>query len=184
MQHERDGGQGGHRQQHPAVRHHLDRRIGRRERPGFEAAFLRRQLAVCPGTGPVVLAYERPDGPQGRRRSWRLVWANAGHLPPLVLSPDGAVRRLEDAGSVPLGVPADERRRAANTTFPAGTTLLLYTDGLVESRHRDLDTGIDTLLGEAERQMRSGFDRAAEHLIDAVGSGHDDRALVLVHRRG
>ena len=60
---------------------------------------------------------------------------------------------------------------------------MLYTDGLVETPNRDIGLGIDRLLGQAERVLRSGFDDAATRLADALGSPDDDRALLVVHRR-
>ena len=61
--------------------------------------------------------------------------------------------------------------------------LLLYTDGMVETPTRDIGLGIDRMLGQAERRLRNDFDGGAARLVDAVGSHHDDRALLLVHRR-
>jgi hypothetical protein len=64
-----------------------------------------------------------------------------------------------------------------------GDALLLYTDGLIEVPGRDLAMGVDKLLGEAERLVTLGFERGADHLIDAVHPGAaDDRALVLLNR--
>ncbi len=64
-----------------------------------------------------------------------------------------------------------------------GDALLLYTDGMVETRDRDIDLGIDKMLGQADLLLRGHFDGGAEKLIGAIGSRNDDRALVLLHRR-
>jgi serine phosphatase RsbU (regulator of sigma subunit) len=64
-----------------------------------------------------------------------------------------------------------------------GDALLLFTDGLVETPHRDISLGIDKLLGQAEQQLRGGFEGGARRLIDRVESLNDDRALLLLHRR-
>ncbi len=64
-----------------------------------------------------------------------------------------------------------------------GDALLLYTDGMVETRTRDIASGIDKMLGQAERLLRGEFEGGAERLIEAIGSRSDDRALLLVHRR-
>ena len=64
-----------------------------------------------------------------------------------------------------------------------GDALLLYTDGMVETRTRDIGFGIDRMLGQAERLLRGDFEGGADRLVDALGSRNDDRALVLVHRR-
>ena len=63
-----------------------------------------------------------------------------------------------------------------------GDSMLLYTDGLVEARGRDIGLGIDQLLGHAENLLRAGYDEGARRLVDTVGSPNDDRALLLVHR--
>jgi hypothetical protein len=63
--------------------------------------------------------------------------------------------------------------------------LMLYTDGLVEVPGRDIDVGIDRLLGEADQLVTSGFSGGATRLMRAmqVGSGAtDDRGLVLIWR--
>ena len=63
-----------------------------------------------------------------------------------------------------------------------GDTLMLYTDGLVETPGTDVELGIDRLMGEAERYVatRSG---GADAVIAGVRAGdHDDRALLLLCR--
>ena len=67
---------------------------------------------------------------------------------------------------------------------PAGRhdALLLYTDGMVEEPRRDIDLGIDRMLGEAEHLLRGSFEGAARRLVDALGSRDDDRAMVVVSR--
>jgi serine phosphatase RsbU (regulator of sigma subunit)/anti-sigma regulatory factor (Ser/Thr protein kinase) len=77
--------------------------------------------------------------PDGRNA----VFSNAGHLPPLVVNPDGSVAELAAwKGDLLLGVDPDTRRRESVVTLDRGATVLLYTDGLVERRDADLDTGL------------------------------------------
>ena len=64
-----------------------------------------------------------------------------------------------------------------------GDALLLYTDGMVETPHRDIMLGIDKMLGQAEQLLRGQFDGGAKRIIESIGSRNDDRALLLVHRR-
>ncbi len=64
-----------------------------------------------------------------------------------------------------------------------GDAMMLYTDGMVETRDRDIGLGIDRMLGQADQLLRGHFDGGAERLIGALGSRNDDRALVLIHRR-
>lgn len=108
---------------------------------------------------------------------------SAGH-PPAVHFQAGSGRWtvLEAAGPV-LGLLAAVEYPAVRGTMRRGDALLLYTDGLVESRDRDLSLGIDKLVGHAERLLRYGFEGGADRLVDALGSPHDDRTLLLIHRR-
>jgi hypothetical protein len=62
---------------------------------------------------------------------------------------------------------------------------MLYTDGLVEVPGRDIDVGIDRLLGEADRLVASGFGAGAAQLVRSMQAGarsSDDCALVLIWR--
>jgi len=107
----------------------------------------------------------------------------AGHPPPAqrvagsgrwqVLRPEGPVLGLLD------GVVYEPFRGRLDR----GDALLLYTDGMVEEPRRDIDLGLDQMLGVAENLFRRSFDGLAERLTAAVGSPDDDRALLLVHRR-
>ena len=75
-----------------------------------------------------------------------LTWANAGHHPPLLRTPDGAVEALDGGAGVLIGVdPADagaDGRAQARRVLEPGSVLLLFTDGLVESRGTDLEVGL------------------------------------------
>lgn len=108
---------------------------------------------------------------------------NAGHLPPLIRSAAGGVRRLLLAPAAPLGLLVGGFTERT-VPFEPGDTLLMYTDGLVELRDRDIDEGID-LLADALGRLGDGpsLDALAQQLLDLMssrpGSGHDDVALVL-----
>jgi hypothetical protein len=67
-------------------------------------------------------------------------------------------------------------------TLRPGDAIMLYTDGLVETPSRDMGLGIDRMLGQAEQLLRGQFEGGARRMIDALGSPHDDRALLLIHR--
>jgi serine phosphatase RsbU (regulator of sigma subunit) len=63
-----------------------------------------------------------------------------------------------------------------------GDVLMLYTDGLVETRTRDISSGIDRMLGEAEPVLHEALEGSADRLVSLVGSRADDRALVVLRR--
>jgi serine phosphatase RsbU (regulator of sigma subunit) len=71
-----------------------------------------------------------------------LRYSSAGHPPAIVVDADGRSRFLEDAASLPLAVADDLRRPEADVVLPPGSTLLLYTDGLVERRDQVIDEGM------------------------------------------
>ena len=64
-----------------------------------------------------------------------------------------------------------------------GDAILLYTDGLVETPRRDIELGIDRLIGEAEKALHAQAPDRVERLVERLGSKDDDRALLLIHRR-
>src|SRR3954467_6907362 len=74
-----------------------------------------------------------------------LRFASAGHLPPLVLGPDGDAHYLEEVRDVPLGVAAGKEYSEATADLEPGSILVTYTDGLVEERGTSIDQGLDTL---------------------------------------
>jgi hypothetical protein len=108
---------------------------------------------------------------------------SAGH-PPAALRHAGSGRWevLETEGPI-LGLIDGATFEATSGLMRPGDALLLYTDGMVETRTRDIGSGIDKMLGQAERLLRGKFEGGAERLIDSLGSRIDDRALLLVHRR-
>jgi len=107
----------------------------------------------------------------------------AGHPPAVQLHAGSGRWAVQISEGPVLGVMEHARFSVARGRLHAGDALLLYTDGLVETPQRDLMLGIDKLLGEAERLAAGGFDRGATRLVDRIASKHDDRALLLLHRR-
>ncbi len=109
--------------------------------------------------------------------------ARAGHPPVLIARPDQSVETLEDGGSPPIGVPVGARAEVWTQLEP-GSALVLYTDGLVESRHASLDVGIDETARQVERvhAEASGRDAAwAAWLADIQArSGWQDDVAVLI----
>ncbi|MGY1821316.1 PP2C family protein-serine/threonine phosphatase [Geodermatophilus sp. SYSU D00079] len=130
----------------------------------------------------VVLARieRRPDVPVSGTRVLR--WSNAGHLPPVLLAPDGSTTLLETRPDLMLGVDPAAPRTDHTAELDDGMTLLLVTDGLVERRDADLDQGLANLR-EALRDL-GGV--PLEELCDTLLArmlpvpGADDVALVAV----
>jgi PAS domain S-box-containing protein len=117
-----------------------------------------------------------------RRDVVRLRWSSAGHPPPVVVDPDGAVRVLQGPPDLLLGVQPSAPREDRVAVVPTGSTLFLYTDGLVERRDRDLDTGTSALtevLREcAGMPLEELCDRVLERLF--LPDAQDDVALLAV----
>ncbi len=115
------------------------------------------------------------------RETGELSFSAAGHPPPLVLGPDGP-RFLEGGRSVPIGASDPAVFRETSAVLPPGSTLLLYTDGLVERRDEPLDQRLDKLASVAGAADEN-LDRLCERVIDAVlgeGEPGDDVALLAV----
>ncbi|MEU6770627.1 SpoIIE family protein phosphatase [Streptomyces sp. NPDC046759] len=127
-----------------------------------------------------VIARFRPGDP-------RLVWAAAGHPPALVRAPGGPVRVLDTRPGVMLGVPLPYEYEDHTAELPPGSTLVLYTDGLVERRAHGIDPGIELLgrtlaaLGESELE---DLDVCAESLLKPLvhDSERDDDVCLLLCR--
>jgi serine phosphatase RsbU (regulator of sigma subunit) len=114
-----------------------------------------------------------------------LLFANAGHLPPILRHPDGSVHQIQRASSPLIGVlrPGEQRRGEAALSMSPGSLLLLYTDGLVETRQREYDTGIDELCAALTGlDSQTGPEEVCEELLRAlvVGGQEDDIAILAV----
>jgi hypothetical protein len=112
--------------------------------------------------------------------------AQAGHLPPALVPPGRGAAMLDLPPGLPLGLAA-ESFQATQLSLPSGTTLVLYTDGLVESRTRTIDAGLAALqhaLGEALAQPGNTLDDACEAVIQELRQHReDDITLVLARIR-
>lgn len=114
----------------------------------------------------------------------QLTYSSAGHPPGILVHPDGTTRLLEDGRSLPLAVRPGTPRPEGSCTIRARSTLLLYTDGLVERRRRPLTAGID----QAGKALRDGRDTAVDDLATDVmtrlapADGYDDDVALLLYR--
>jgi serine phosphatase RsbU (regulator of sigma subunit)/anti-sigma regulatory factor (Ser/Thr protein kinase) len=78
----------------------------------------------------------------------------AGHLPPLLIEPDGSAHLLEQRHGLPVGVRTGHDYESFRHPFPTGSRLLLYTDGLIERRNEAIDIGFQRLIAAAEAGSR------------------------------
>ncbi|WP_019545325.1 SpoIIE family protein phosphatase [Streptomyces sulphureus] len=119
----------------------------------------------------------------------RIVVANAGDPPPVMLHRSGRAEVLRIPAGAPIGVGGVDFE-AVELDAPAGATLLLYTDGLVESRQRDVWTGIEHLrekLAATARLTRPGaaapLEPLCDEVLDILGPGDRDDDIALLAAR-
>ncbi|MEK6326172.1 MAG: SpoIIE family protein phosphatase [Actinomycetota bacterium] len=106
--------------------------------------------------------------------------ANAGHLPPLLANQDGSTVYLEEARSLPLGVRRATAYTDAEYRLAPGSTLLLYTDGLIEKRGTPIDDGLARLarsVGVGHMKLEELCDRL---LADLGPTGEDDVTMLAL----
>lgn len=108
---------------------------------------------------------------------------SAGHPPAVQFDAGSGTWRVSTAQGVVLGVVPELRSEPDTGLLRPGDAMLLYTDGLVELPGRDLDAGIDRLLGEAESLVPQGFRKGAKEIVQTMAAARDDDcALVLIWR--
>ncbi|GAA4894861.1 SpoIIE family protein phosphatase [Streptomyces coeruleoprunus] len=116
------------------------------------------------------------DGP------WELVHSSAGHLPPLLTAADGRTRYLEEGSGLLLGMDPDMPRPRATDAIPAHSTVLLYTDGLIERRGESLDDAMERLRRYTSALAREPLDVFCDELLIGLGADSDDDIAVLAVR--
>ncbi|MCQ8193983.1 SpoIIE family protein phosphatase [Streptomyces sp. RCU064] len=118
----------------------------------------------------------------------RIVVANAGHPPPLLLHRGGRAEVLRVPPGAPIGVGGVDFE-AVELDAPAGATLMLYTDGLVESRMRDVWTGIEQLRERLTATARltgpnpPPLEPLCDEVLDMLGPGDRDDDVALLAAR-
>ncbi|MBC7269096.1 MAG: SpoIIE family protein phosphatase, partial [Streptomyces sp.] len=114
----------------------------------------------------------------GRGR-WHLSWTNAGHPPPLLVTQEGLAHYLSDGHGVLLGTGTDQSRPDAVASLPPGSTLLLYTDGLIEAPGRSLDEGMHRLRRHAAALVHRPLPAFTDQLLHRVRPTDNDDDIVL-----
>lgn len=120
-----------------------------------------------------------PPGPDGSRL---LTYTNAGHLAPLLRRPDGSMESLSGGGSVVIGAPVAADHGQAEQVIVAGSTLVLFTDGLVEAPGRSLDDALRELSIAIANTADSGAEAICEQVVATMPAGtrRDDVAVLAV----
>jgi serine phosphatase RsbU (regulator of sigma subunit)/anti-sigma regulatory factor (Ser/Thr protein kinase) len=113
-------------------------------------------------------------------------YVSAGHPPPLVVGPEGAAFASDHRANPPLGLPQAPSFVEEEVAMLPGTSVLLYTDGLIERRDESLDSGLERLRSTGEKilngtALNDAITDLLEHLIDGPRPA-DDVALLLLHR--
>ncbi|PRC42493.1 histidine kinase, partial [Mycobacterium sp. ITM-2017-0098] len=111
-----------------------------------------------------------------------VVYSCAGHPPPILVLADRSTRLLEGARATPLGLKVPPHRVEASETMPARSTLLLYTDGLVERRRESIDDGIARAADVVQENRATALDELANVIMAQLAPSdgyHDDVALLL-----
>ncbi|MFF4715474.1 SpoIIE family protein phosphatase [Streptomyces eurythermus] len=114
----------------------------------------------------------------------RCTFANAGHLPPVLVEPGEPALMLDVPPGMPLGV-GGEPFEEVEVELPEGALLALYTDGLVESRDHPLDEGLQAFIGALTDPCRP-LEDVCDHVLSTLDTHHgeDDIALLMARVQG
>ena len=117
--------------------------------------------------------------------SGRFCYSCAGHLPAVLAAPQSEPMLLSDARSVPLAVHRKDSRPQSSVVLPPGSTLMLYTDGLVERRETSIDDGIARVSATVAGGMHQAVDGIADAVLSEMAppTGYDDDIAIVVYRQ-
>jgi serine phosphatase RsbU (regulator of sigma subunit) len=147
--------------------------------PAHVLSALDRFAALVPGAAVSTVFCAVVDPEAGTLR-----YSSAGHPPAIVVDADGRSRFLEDAGSLPLTVVDDLQRPESDVVLSPGSTLLLYTDGLVERRDQVIDDGMARAVDVLTEGRGLHPDELADLLTDRLlADAPDDDVAFLLYRR-
>jgi hypothetical protein len=104
---------------------------------------------------------------------------NAGHLPPLILSAEGA-RFLETETGLPVGVDPEATYSRTTAAAPAGATMLAFTDGLVERRGESIEVGLERLRSHVQSNHATLDQLLTRVLRELRDDASDDAAIAAI----
>ena len=142
------------------------------------AAFEDANAAVGPrARGTLVVAHLRREADG----TWSMAWSNAGHPPPVLVVPGGVPEAL-GAPDPMFGFPhlLPSHRVDECVAVPAGSLVVLHTDGLIERRGEDLDVGSARLLDALHRMRDDDVATMPERLVAELSPGEDDVVALAV----
>lgn len=157
--------------------------LDRGEPPGQVMSRLDHALTMFDDPPTATLVLGRIERGREEGGEYTFSWSNAGHLPPLLVGADGSTRYLAPARhGIPVGIDASVSRYSHEHPLPPGSPLLLFTDGLVERRDQDIDTGLDDLAEQAARLTTAPLEGLCDALISRSRQVFDDDVALLALR--
>ncbi|MER6984637.1 GAF domain-containing SpoIIE family protein phosphatase, partial [Streptomyces carpinensis] len=154
--------------------------LDRCEPPGLVVSRLDRALMMFEDPPTATLVFGRIEC---GREGYTFGWSNAGHPPPLLIGAEGDTRFLAPMRhGIPVGIDETVPRFSHTHPLPPESTLLLFTDGLVERRDQDIDTGLRDLAEDAASLATAPPDELCDALITRRGHVFDDDVAVLALR--
>ncbi|WP_431994362.1 SpoIIE family protein phosphatase [Streptomyces griseoflavus] len=115
--------------------------------------------------------------------AWELEWTNAGHPPPLLITREGVTRYLAGGNGMLLGTGTHPPRADTSDVLPPGSTLLLYTDGLIESPRHSIDDGLERLRRQAAALVHHPLEVFTDELLSRVRPAENDDDIALLALR-
>ncbi|MEH3078301.1 MAG: SpoIIE family protein phosphatase [Quadrisphaera sp.] len=135
------------------------------------------------GAMATVVLVKVVQTPEMRQRGERLLrWSNAGHPPPLLVGPDGRARYLEHDPDLLIGLLPEVPRTAHEVPLEPGSTLLLFSDGLVERRGAPLEQGLAWLASTVEELHERTVEEICDELLRQVGDRVEDDVAIVALR--
>ncbi|TQK50927.1 serine phosphatase RsbU (regulator of sigma subunit) [Streptomyces sp. SLBN-118] len=152
----------------------------RKEPPGKILGRLDAAIGILYPHRTLTCIYALVEKP-AEAQPWKLQYAAAGHPTPLLITAEGDTRFLTEGRSMLLGVEPTQRRSDATEVLPWNSTVLFYTDGLIERRAEDLDRGGARLRQHAAALAQEPLESFCDELLSGLAeASNDDVALIAV----